>query len=62
MEQSGRKRPRIGHVLGLRRDWKLDGDGEPQWLTVIEVMSDVSDVVRSASSRPPSASFYAAHP
>ena len=41
---------------------KLDGDGEPQWLTVIEVMSDVSDVVRSASSRPPNASFYAAHP
>ena len=39
--------------VGDELPWRLDADGEPQWLTVIEVTSDVSDVVRSASSRPP---------
>jgi len=32
--------------VGDRLPWKLDRDGEPQWLTVIEVVSDVSYVIR----------------
>jgi hypothetical protein len=32
--------------VGDRLPWKLDRDGEPQWLTVIEVVSSVSYVVR----------------
>lgn len=32
--------------VGDRLPWKLDRRGEPQWLTVIEVVSDVSYVVR----------------
>src|SRR5438094_45643 len=28
--------------IGDRLPWKLDGRGEPQWVTVIEVVSDVS--------------------
>jgi hypothetical protein len=32
--------------VGDRLPWKLDRSGEPQWLTVIEVVSDVSYVIR----------------
>jgi hypothetical protein len=32
--------------VGDRLPWKLDRDGEPQWLTVIGVVSSVSYVVR----------------
>jgi hypothetical protein len=32
--------------VGDRLPWKLDRHGEPQWLTVIEVVSDVSYVIR----------------
>jgi len=32
--------------VGDTLPWRLDADGEPQWLTVIEVVSDVSYVVR----------------
>jgi hypothetical protein len=32
--------------LGARLPWKLNRDGEPQWLTVIEIVSDVSYLVR----------------
>lgn len=32
--------------IGDRLPWKLDGRGEPQWVTVIEVVSDVSYLVR----------------
>jgi hypothetical protein len=32
--------------VGDRLPWKLDRQGEPQWLTVIEVVSDVSYVIR----------------
>lgn len=32
--------------LGDRLPWKLDRHGEPQWLTVIEVVSDVSYMIR----------------
>ena len=31
--------------LGERVPWMLDRSGEPQWLTVIEVVSDTSYVV-----------------
>jgi hypothetical protein len=30
---------------GDRLPWKLNRDGEPQWLTVIEVVSDMSYMV-----------------
>ena len=32
--------------VGDRLPWKPNPDGEPQWLTVIEVVSDVSYKVR----------------
>ncbi len=32
--------------VGDRLPWKLDRDGEAQWLTVIEMVSSVSYVVR----------------
>jgi hypothetical protein len=32
--------------VGDRLPWKLDRQGEPQWLTVIEVVSDLSYVIR----------------
>jgi hypothetical protein len=32
--------------VGDRLPWKLHPDGEPLWLTVIEVVSDVSYMVR----------------
>lgn len=32
--------------VGARLPWKLNPDGEPQWLAVIEVVSDVSYKVR----------------
>ena len=32
--------------VGDRLPWQLDRRGEPQWLTVIEVVSDVSYMVR----------------
>jgi hypothetical protein len=32
--------------IGDRLPWKLDGRGEPQWVTVIEVVSNVSYLVR----------------
>jgi hypothetical protein len=32
--------------VGDRLPWKLDRRGEPQWVTVIEVVSDVSYLVR----------------
>jgi hypothetical protein len=32
--------------LGDRLPWKLDRHGEPQWLTVIEVVSDLSYMIR----------------
>jgi hypothetical protein len=32
--------------IGDRLPWRLDEDGEPQWLTVIEVVSAVSYLVR----------------
>jgi hypothetical protein len=32
--------------IGDRLPWKLDGRGEPQWVTVTEVVSDVSYFVR----------------
>ena len=32
--------------VGDKLPWRLDADGEPQWLTVIEVVSDVSYLVR----------------
>lgn len=38
-------RPAPLHV-GDRLPWKLDRRGEPQWVTVIEVVSDVSHFIR----------------
>ena len=32
--------------IGDRLPWKLDRRGEPQWLTVVEVVNDVSYLVR----------------
>jgi hypothetical protein len=32
--------------VGDRLPWKLDRSGDPQWLTVIEVVSDTSYMVR----------------
>jgi hypothetical protein len=32
--------------VGAKLPWRLDADGEPQWLTVIEVVSDASYLVR----------------
>lgn len=32
--------------VGDKLPWRLGADGEPQWLTVIEVVSDVSYLVR----------------
>jgi len=32
--------------VGDRLPWKLDRNREPQWLTVIEVVSDVSYMIR----------------
>jgi hypothetical protein len=32
--------------VGDRLPWKLDPRGEPQWLTVVEVVNDVSYLVR----------------
>jgi hypothetical protein len=32
--------------IGDQIPWKLDRNGDPQWLTVIEVVSDTSYVVR----------------
>jgi hypothetical protein len=32
--------------IGDQLPWKLDRNGEPQWLTVIEVLSDTSYLVR----------------
>ena len=32
--------------VGDKLPWRLGTDGEPQWLTVIEVVSDVSYLVR----------------
>jgi hypothetical protein len=32
--------------VGDRLPWKLERDGEPQWLTVIEIPSDTSYIVR----------------
>jgi hypothetical protein len=32
--------------LGDQIPWKLDRNGDPQWLTVIEVVSDTSYSVR----------------
>jgi hypothetical protein len=31
---------------GDKLPWRLDRDGEPQWLTVVEVLSDTGYVVR----------------
>jgi len=32
--------------IGDRLPWKLDSNGEPQWLTVIAVVSSTSYIVR----------------
>jgi hypothetical protein len=32
--------------VGDKLPWRLGADGEPQWLIVIEVVSDVSYLVR----------------
>lgn len=32
--------------VGDRLPWKLERDGEPQWLTVIDIASDTSYIVR----------------
>jgi hypothetical protein len=32
--------------VGDRLPWRLDSDGEPLWLTVIEVVSSTSYIVR----------------
>jgi hypothetical protein len=32
--------------VGDQLPWRLDCNGEPQWLTVIEVVSSVSYIVR----------------
>jgi hypothetical protein len=33
-------------VVGDKLPWRLDADGEPHWLTVIDVVSEVSYLVR----------------
>jgi len=33
-------------AVGDRLPWKLDSDGEPQWLVVVEVLSSTSYLVR----------------
>lgn len=37
--------------VGERLPWKLNADGEPQWLTVIEVVSSTSYLVEYPDGR-----------